>query len=806
MKSSPWGTPRYASILFALGLAACGTKDSSSGPPPVGPPASLTVVSGSGQDVASGEAAAAPLTVKVVDASAVVVPKALVTFTIASGGGTLSQAIDTTDAAGLASTTWTAGSSLGDARIEARVQGVVAPAAFAVTVKAGPAFAIERTSSAVGIAAAGFVLSDSVAVKVSDRFGHPLSGASVSFTVTTGGGSVTAATRTTGTDGVAKTSWTMGTAGTQTLSANSGQLTVQIIGTAVTCPESQMAIGDVVAINPGAAQCAIMAGTGQRYVVTVTNPTNSPSAASAFRLRGAGAGLTTAATSASVVAPVMAMQSLPGAMSADIRDEVATERAHATALRASMQLMERLGTPTPSGNVRSGRSSSVVMAPVPNVGDIIDMKVPKNFNNLCDASTSSSPDLGAARVRGRVVYVGAHSIMVEDSANVLAGGQLDPVYRSVGQEFDNVMWPILTTNFGNPLAMDAQLQNTGHVFMLFTKVVNALQGGSLAGFVSSGDFYAPAQCASSNQEATFYARVPTSTAAGYDEPGSADNWIRSTRTVIIHETKHVASFAEKIARGGTASGFFAKDQWLEESSAMLSEELWARTIFGYAQRGNVNYASSIYCEVRPRPSANYPQCQPTKPTSLIDHFFNLYDYENAPDSKSIVGPVGSGDFTFYGSGWMFLRWVLDQYTTSESTFLSAMTQQNTVPGVEQIELRTGKTFAQLLSEFSVALTLDDYPGFTPSNSKYTIASWNTRDIFARASADFAPTYFPRPVPMQIRTRNFGNFTLDPMFVTGGGMSVMEISGTQTAKQLFEFKGTSGLEFPADMRISIVRVQ
>lgn len=803
MNDTRWGVSRSALVILALGLAACGSKDSA-GPPKAGPPASLTVVSGSGQEVASGEVAATPFTVKVVDQSGLAVSNAIVTFAITAGGGSLSATMDTSDASGLAAVTWTAGSSLGDARIEARVQGLIAPAAFTATVKAGPASALQRTSDAIGSAAAGFALGDSVAIMVADRFGHPVSGATVSFAVTAGGGTVSGATRTTGADGVARTTWTMGTGGPQTLRAASAGLELLISGTAVTCPESQMAVGDVLTINPGAPQCSVLAGTGQRYLVTVVNPTNFATATSTFKFRGAGSGAATSTTSA----PITSISALSSAASAEIHEAEAAERIHSNVLRANMQLIERLGSPT-RGNVRANSSSSVVLAqPLPNVGDIIDMKIPKNFNNLCDANIQpTSPDAGAARVRGRVVYIGTHSVMVEDSSNLLAGGQLDPLYRSVGQEFDNVMWPILTTNYGNPLAMDAQLQNTGRVFMLFSKVVNALQGGNLAGFVSSGDFYPPSTCAASNQEAVLYARVPTSTATGFQDGNTADSWFRSTRTVIIHETKHVTSFAEKLSRGGTPNGFFSRDQWLEESSAMLAEELWARGVFGYAQRGNTTYAQSIFCERRPTPNDKWPQCQPPKPISMLDHFYYAYEFEANADTRSMLGPVASDDFTFYGIGWLFLRWVLDQYAPSEPAFLTNMTLERARPGIENIENLTGKSFPQLFGEFSLALALDDYPNFVPRNPRHTVPSWNLREMFNSLSVDFAGSpYFTKPVPLKTRSSSFGSFSMDQLSVTGGGMAVMEISGTQTGRQLLEFKGAAGQDFPADMRINIIRVQ
>src|SRR5688572_4385294 len=129
-------TKRFVLPFMAFILAACSGGDSTA--PKVSKPANVTVVSGTAQNVQAGQPLPAPLVVQVTDASNQPVSKARVQFTINSGGGTLSQAADTTDASGNASVTWTVGTSVGTGQVQARVQGVVAPAGFSVTINAGP--------------------------------------------------------------------------------------------------------------------------------------------------------------------------------------------------------------------------------------------------------------------------------------------------------------------------------------------------------------------------------------------------------------------------------------------------------------------------------------------------------------------------------------------------------------------------------------------------------------------------------------------------------------------------------------------
>ena len=783
---------------LTVGIATCGGD--SSGPSKAGPPTALTVVAGGAQEGQAGEALTTPLSVKATDKNNRPVPNAIVTFSVTQGGGTINAQLDTTAADGIASTVWTMGTLLGNARVEARVTGLIVPAVFNATVKPGPPSAIEQVSPSVGNSASGFEVLDSVTVRVVDRFQHPIANAAVTFAVSGGGGTVSHASKTTDDAGMARTAWRFGTTGAQSLRVAAGPFETTVTGSAVNCAETTLAVGEIVSIAAAAPQCLVLAGSAQRYIVTVVNTTGFAGSVTAFRFRGASPGATSimAATSPAAVQRVPSNATEIAALVAQEREQA---DAHADILRANAQLLDQRA-PARKAQLRTqGAARSIVQqAPLPNLGDILSVRIP-SFQNLCSVSLAG-PTIG-----GRVAYVGTHGIILEDTA-ATQRGQNDAVYQTLGQEFDNVMWPILTANYGNPLAMDAQLDNNGRLFMLFSPKINQIQNGTIAGFVSSGDFFPTTgalgqACPASNFGEFFYARVPSEAGSGFT-PGNgtvtADEWLRETRTVIIHEVKHITSFAEKFAAPEVvASGFFNQDLWLEESTAMAAEELWARTVFGYAIHGNVNYQSSIFCEVRPTNAS----CQPSKPVSMFDHFFWLQGFMQDPEAKSPIGSPAD-DFSVYGSGWLFIRWLLDN-VASEGAFLTASTRETQQPGVMNVEARTGKSFTELINDWGTAVALDDYPGFTPANQKHSIMSWNVRDIYSRLNVDF-PTTFVQPFPLRLRPANFGQFLINIGGIRGGSMSVFEIAGTQNAMQLLEFKGSSGTEFPAELRINVARVQ
>ena len=111
------------------GLLAAGC-DSPSGAEPE--PASIGIVSGENQQGTAGVPLAQPLVVRVLDEDERAAAGAEVTWTVVSGGGTVSPATSTVASDGTASTSWTLGSLSGPEVVRATV-GTLAPAEFTAT-------------------------------------------------------------------------------------------------------------------------------------------------------------------------------------------------------------------------------------------------------------------------------------------------------------------------------------------------------------------------------------------------------------------------------------------------------------------------------------------------------------------------------------------------------------------------------------------------------------------------------------------------------------------------------------------------
>ncbi len=186
-----------------------------------GPAAIMSLNAGNAQTVTQGLAVPTLPSVKITDANANPVSGVAVTFAVASGGGSITGANATTNAAGIATVgSWTLGSTAGANTLSASAAGLTtvtftataaAPVPAAIAVSAGNGQSA-TVSTSVAIAPA---------VRVTDAQGNGVGGVSVTFAVATGGGSATGTTTTTNSAGVATVgSWTLGAvAGTNSLTA-----------------------------------------------------------------------------------------------------------------------------------------------------------------------------------------------------------------------------------------------------------------------------------------------------------------------------------------------------------------------------------------------------------------------------------------------------------------------------------------------------------------------------------------------------------------------------------------------------------
>lgn len=509
---------------------------------------------------------------------------------------------------------------------------------------------------------------------------------------------------------------------------------------------------------------AAAGSSAARYVVAVVNTAAESQAAARFDLRGMGTG--TLANVASVVQSNASLNPMGGNLSAGLRAAAlgstvspaslaATDShdRHAQRLDADRAIMASAGSATQLWGAASQRAR---LRSAPRLNDTVQLTA---ILNSCTTGRA---------VRARVVYSGSKALVLEDIMSSRAG-RMDDSYRAIGAEFDNVVYPLLERNVGDPLAMNSAMGGDGRVTMLFTRFVNDSAPGT-AGYVSACNFYPKARFAASNEDEVFYARVPS-----VNE--TPDDWRRSLRSTVVHEAKHLASFAERLSRGRAS-----EEGWLEEATARVAEELYARTFDGGGRwKGNTGFAASVGCELA--------QCD-DRPLIMWKHFSQLHAYLRGADSLSPFGPQTSSDVTYYASGWSLVRWAVDQYAASEGAMLKSLIAGDRAVGVAGLAQLAGVSTDALLS------------GWAMSNAVGSAgATWNANDVWTGLAGTFPGIFHVSPLRGRVMTP--GAFTMTGQQLPAAAATYLTFDSVQGGGQLLSLTATGAA---AGLRVSVVRVR
>lgn len=146
----------------------------------------------------------------------------IVSFNVTAGGGTLTQAADTSDAGGQVTTTLTLPSTSGTKTVQASVTGLVgSPVSFNATATAGNATQMAKSAGDSQIAVISSTLPNPHSVVVKDAHGNAVGSFKVHWKVGGGGGTVSDTAPLTNPSGIASTTRTLGdTLGKQTDTAS----------------------------------------------------------------------------------------------------------------------------------------------------------------------------------------------------------------------------------------------------------------------------------------------------------------------------------------------------------------------------------------------------------------------------------------------------------------------------------------------------------------------------------------------------------------------------------------------------------
>lgn len=216
--------------------------------PTSGEPVTLVRVSGDGQGARVGTVLAAPLVVRAVNASGTPLSGVQVSWSVRTGGGSITPATITTDGSGQAYARWTMGPSGGPGTAVA-----TAPGAAEITFTANAISDANRVAALVKTLGDGQVvcpgcgLREGIRVMAVDSEGNPVPNAPITWTPSAG--TLSYSTTVTDATGTAGAGWTLGTTpGVQTLTATSGQASTAFTATASVGGDGVVAF---IQMNPG---------------------------------------------------------------------------------------------------------------------------------------------------------------------------------------------------------------------------------------------------------------------------------------------------------------------------------------------------------------------------------------------------------------------------------------------------------------------------------------------------------------------------------------------------------------------------
>jgi hypothetical protein len=426
------------------------------------------------------------------------------------------------------------------------------------------------------------------------------------------------------------------------------------------------------------------------------------------------------------------------------------------------------------------------------VGDTVTLRYPVlESGNTCTNYVD---------VHGTVRYVGATSIWVSDDENPPDGYSASH-YQTLGDQFENTIYPTQVGYFGAPADTDAN----GHIVIVVTKEVN---DDGIGGIVPSADLFARGVCAASNEGEYFY--MLTADPSGTFGLGalSIPVALSASTSIVGHEFVHNVHISRRFAAGNALW-----ESWMHEGQATLGEEVLGHAI--NARSPAQNYGWEIvrnqpisadrawyYDNIRPlflyygwSPASGY---DPTAPGST--------KRANAPEGCTwLDGPSGSNaglcaqrGLLVYGVTWSFLRWLSDHYGPGFPGGESAMHRawiDGPLSGFASLEALVGEPIEDLLARWAASLYLDDR-GVAGLDPLLTFPSYDLGDVEANVVPE------ARLTP---HVRSFADFQQNVQ-VRAGSSAYFLVSGANRPSTAIRMRSATGGFLDPSVQVWVVRTR
>ncbi len=335
----------------------------------------------------------------------------------------------------------------------------------------------------------------------------------------------------------------------------------------------------------------------------------------------------------------------------------------------------------------------------------------RTFNVRSD-SACASPILKNARL----VASSQRALIFEDVTNP-SGGFTAAEYQEIATSFDNLIWPVVTQNFGEPLDNDGN----GRVIILYTRAVNELtppnSNSVFGGFFFGRDLFPKVAngrlggCAGSNEAEIFYLLAPDPTGEVNNNKRSKEAVRRSTQGTVAHELQHLINSSRRLFVQMTNS---REETWLNEGLSHIAEELVFHGAAGTAPRMDLD-VDEIRASAQRRDAFN---------SFAISNFGRFRTYLEDPAPQSPIQT--DDDLPTRGSAWNFLRYSADRKGGNDRDLWFRLVNSTTA-GLANYEAVFGVDAVEWLRDWTVAVYADNTA--TGVDGRFTMPSWNFRSIY-----------------------------------------------------------------------------
>lgn len=577
-------------------------------------------------------------------------------------------------------------------------------------------------------------------------------------------------------------------------------------GTGVKTPPSDissMQVGDVRVLNPTDVPNGITlpANSGARdYVIIVGNTSIQHDVAANYTVKADRSPTTSFGLEVAADLSAQSGRQLAGVPLARTAQQAIDNKVRAYE-RSALSLRNRARTTPAVGSFSIRRSAQMIASPVPNVGDVFNVKIP-------DASTT---DLCANYIQTQAVVasVSRRAILAVDTLD-LQGAPPTALFPqttldSITAEFDNTTYPTDSSYYNKPTDIDGN----GHIVLLFSGQINKLtppnsNGGFVGGFFFAGDIFPATDqgggpnsfCPESNEGEIFYLLSPDPTGR-FGNIRTTSSVRQGTRGTIAHEFQHMINAGNRYEATCPPTCSF-EATWLDEALAHFAEDAVGRVARGFGDLQTLSFNDLLPC--------NTPCSQANDfDAFFFENFARLTYWMQSPNKYAPFSKMADTSLAVRGAAWAIVRYAADNYSNGNPRSLTRTLVAGPDTGVRNFAAATKQPIDTLVKGWLVSMYAD-HLGIANLPAQYQYRTYNFRSIMppvARAVLNQSTATYP----LAVQSIGTGTDNFSGTNYSGTGtyyrLTVSSGAGAKTVK-VVDASGNNA-SFPGE-HIYVLRVQ